>query len=440
MAVFITPRYSQACPVSLFSHELRPPLKGNRSGLQLFVLNGKKPNTWSRIPFQIDPINDEGRLEFFEDDSWKTKNLGEYDRIVFLAENFGRRRALSDDFPCQGSAVYEIRDGTKSGRYSYLTNCPLSQDFSKLPQKIKPESPVAYDSKKGSLTSDHYRYQFSKKNQLLFTRIDIGKGERKVKIAENSDITIRVDIKNFFNFNFTSDDIESYLEDVRVGEIGTNARLSFYLKIFYLFTIKLKLNTDVSFYKDSANIPMVIHIPVDSAKNLNSPSGIIYSWEYNSTSTKIDLGKNLQILSSENVKTVESGSDKLAALGEKTCQGSSTCRYRLGMSPGEDGFFMDFKINKSMVKKGFFPLFTSDVGEYNDRLNWDLDLDKNEKSKRAGIYFESSGLSKGSYPWDFWLRLGNESEQTYNCPRPVYVRKIKKNKRKKKSWNKRWKK
>jgi hypothetical protein len=289
---------------------------------------------------------------------------------------------------------------------------------------------VKYSKKKGSLKSDFYRYIVESKNHLLFKKIEISpqsksKNKKVITIGESSDIMIRADMKRFFNFNFDSEDIESYLEDIRVDELGVNARLSFYLRVFYIFSIKLKLSSDVSFYKDSANIPMVIHLPVEPEKHLNPSSGIIYSWITNQNYLSLNPGKNLFELNETNYQKIRKGWKTLSQLGKKTCLGSSVCRYRLSMSAEDSGFVMDFKIKKSMVEKGFFPLLVKDVPLYSEKMNWDLDLLPQEKkpiTKRIGLYFETSGLKKGSYPWDFWMRYGKGKELPYNCPRPIYVK------------------
>ncbi|MEZ4742509.1 MAG: hypothetical protein R3B45_08685 [Bdellovibrionota bacterium] len=208
-----------------------------------------------------------------------------------------------------------------------------------------------------------------------------------------------------------------------MGELSVTAKLSFYLRIFFMFKIKLELSTDVSFYDDSANIPMVMHLPVNPQKYLNPGSGIIYNWVYDDKSTAT-LGEKIPVLIKDWVQPMRKDKEFIKTIGKNSCSGSSICRYRFTMNTQKNSFSMNFKINKDLVEKGFFPVYIADLSNYNEALNWNLDLD--EKKIHSGFFFETSGLEQGSFPWDFWLRLNQSQTPKHHCPYPVSIKTLSK--------------
>lgn len=409
-----------ACPSHVFSGEFRPELKGNRNNFKLLTLSNEKPNSWVEIPFQIDPVNEQGRLIFYKDHNWLNESIQPQDRLVFRSQQFSRRANKLDQFPCSKiSVVHEIRS-LENRSYAYLVSC----DFKKnLYTNIGDNSPVAFDKKNSMITSPQYKYKFNPTNHLLFDQVQIGSKSilQNKSLVDTSNIMIRSDIKNFFTFHFDKDDIESYLEETTVGPIGVNARVSFYLKVLYLFTIKLSLSTDVSFYEDSANIPMVIHIPESAEGKLNSGSGIIYSW--NDSLKGSGVSESISPKFNNEIKKLVKGDNKeLGEVGLKSCLGYSRCRFQYFVQNHDSMFKMDFTIPRNLVSVGFFPLHVENVDKYNKQMDWDV---PSQKSGTKGFYFETSGLKSGSHAWDFWLTLNSDFKNTNaKCPSPVYVNQL----------------
>jgi hypothetical protein len=150
---------------------------------------------------------------------------------------------------------------------------------------------VSYDEARGSVTSRFYNYKFKKDNNMLFEEVSL-KSSPDVVIARDSDLYIRSDVKNFFTLNFSSADIESKLIEKRIDSLAALASLGFYLKVLF-FKLTLDLRTDVAFFESSANIPMVMTLPVTASKRLHRKSGVLYSFQLgdavSTTALKVDM-------------------------------------------------------------------------------------------------------------------------------------------------------
>ena len=251
---------------------------------------------------------------------------------------------------------------------------------------------------------------------MLFEKISIGNdANTRQIIAEDSELLIKSDIKNFFTMRFDSSQIESYLEETRPGLIGTLARVSFYLRILF-FKIKMSLTTDVTFYDDVGHIPMVVQLPVEAPKYLHPASGILYSWKLSSAVTVLqDKIKMPQVSPELTIK----GFEELAKIGTRYCEGEF-CAFSFAAAAGDKSISMEFEIPKYMVKAGFYPQLVLDVTTPDKEMGWNLSTDI-KAGQRMGLYFEVSGLPAGGHPWDFWLRLGASGPLEGSCPRGLNI-------------------
>lgn len=413
-----------ACPAVLYSSDFKDSLTSKRNELMFWVLSSERKNSWVRRPLQVDPINGDGRFEFFKDESWFENSFDENDRIIFRVEHLGRKMRKEDKFPCKSDQVWRVQDVKNRKKLGYIFSCKLNDTGLAKYADLSQKSYVHYDKKKALIQSKAYKYSFNPENHMLFKSIGLLDGEKVTSVAFDSNIMIRANLKHFFTFHFDADDIESVIQDVRIGPLGANARVTFYLKVFYIFTIRLALTTDVSFFEDAANIPMVIHIPEGAEGKLKENSGIIYSWNLRSDPLIKESKIGMPVMSDAMADTINSGSEAVAKVGKKSCYGSSQCWYRYGLKANNTDLIMDFKINRSMVDKGFFPIYMEKISEYNKRMDWQINYKAGQEPR--GFYFETSGLKPGAYPWGFWLGLGGEEDRSKNrCPRPLYLKKIK---------------
>lgn len=394
-----------ACPGALFGLELSPPIVGPRNGVRLFVKDGQgQPPGVQEIAVQVDPVDDDGHLRFFDNETFRQKVVESSDFMTFRVESFGQKIDIKKDkLPCRGDTVYELWDDV-AGRYAYLTNCGPTAIQPKLP------SAVAFDHIEHRLESDNYRYRFNPDNYMQFDEISFRNAQGTYDvIAKNSKLMIRADVKNFFTMNFDSDEILSQMEAQRLGPVGNLARLSFFLKIF-LFKIRMSLATDVGFFADSGHIPMMVSLPINAYDHLHPKSGILYSWELSAAGSKAAKTVDMPLLEPSDVAK---GYKELGKLGTKFCKGSE-CQFRYQVEVAGRKLAMDLGVKRSLVQRGFYPIYVEDLETYRETMGWDMTAE--EAKGRVGMYFEVSGLPKGGHPWDFWMRLGGPSQTLRRCP------------------------
>ena len=391
----------------------------------LVALKEKRLNSWINLPLQIDAVDDDGHIIFSNDPQKLLLDpLTKNDRIILYTKDFGRAKKKEEVFPCEASYVFALKDSLKSTNKAYLIRCikkPMNiLDAPRLSQ-------VTFDTKQKTVESENYRYLFSTVNHMLFRKIIFYVNSENAAIKEqdtagNSDMLIRADVKKFFTLSFGKSDVESELENYMLGPIALSAKVSFFLKILF-FRIRLKLSTDVSFFPDAANIPMMVTIPVDAYKYLNAKSGILYSWEMEPGIAPIIRPDFISILDES---LVEKGSQELSKIGLSRCI-RDFCFYRVEFNAWGRLMAMNFSLPKYLVEKGFFPLYVPNVEKSAERMGW-TDFERESallakppfKSQRIGLYFETSGLPEGNHPWDFWMTLGRKKTAwQYSCPHPV---------------------
>ena len=73
-------------------------------------------------------------------------------------------------------------------------------------------------------------------------------------------------------------------------------------------------------------------------------------------------------------------------------------------------------VPKIAVEKGFFPLYLPDVSAFKESMGWKVN--KKEDDGRIGFYFENSGLPKGRFQMDYWIRFASDNGGSV-CPSPA---------------------
>ena len=385
-----------ACPGFFSASELGINFQSKRKEVLVFRFD-KIKNSIDEIPIQIDPRTILGRHKFLPKKSMQNSYVLRNDRIFFHSSFFGNRMdSLQFDKIkkkyCPFKKLIEIYSPSNNS-FGYMGLCP---------GKVKKEyaSVVHLDLKKAVVNSANYNYKFNPTNHMLFEKVTLL--PEKEAIASNSRLIIGNDVINFFNIVFDSDDIVSKLEQSSRREIGTAARVSFYLKILFL-KIELALKTDLSFYQDSAHIPMVAHLPIHAPDYLNPGSGILYLWEATDDPTGVNM---------------PSISDNQKLNQQKFCQGN-LCYFKIVYKRGKREFSLNFSIKRNLIDLGFHPKWVSKKADLK-KLKW---LDEQEvKPKESGVYFETSKLPKGSHKWNFWLKIG--STLTESCPEKMEYREL----------------
>ncbi|MGE0172824.1 MAG: hypothetical protein AB7T49_08565 [Oligoflexales bacterium] len=390
MMLWQSPSVASVCPSFIWGFDLPGGFEGRIKDLKLFAKEGRY---WSERSVQVDSIDESGHTQFFEDDSWQSTALSRLDRISIAEEDFGRRLSLNEKRPC--SSLVEVE---REKRYAYLGFCK-----SDLPKHVSPK--VRPNLAELEVATDRFRYRFSKENHLLFREFFVSSGQHELLVAHDAFLKIKADVKNFFTLKFDKTDVEANLEKYRASPIALVGQLNFFLKILF-FRIQVELKPEVMFFNRSAFVPMVMTMPVEGTAYLNHGSGLQYAWTF-APETILDRDLSKMPLWARYVEYRDWRS--LAKLGEQYCIGDD-CFYRLVAKRGDRWATFDFKIPRTVVARGFFPVLVAPTDPNSS-------LEKGE----VGIFFESSGLAKGSYQWEFWLQVDAAPPRDY-CPTAARVR------------------
>ncbi len=395
---------AEACPGFLLTHQL--PLKNrdkiDRSSLQLFTWNPEAAERWQTQPIQIDPLDDEGNLVFLEDKDWRKKPLGPFDRLSFSVAEFSKRFDGKAPFPCQPTT--DIVELDSANGYAYLASCPDTY------QKIAFPEPVELDEKLRLVTARAYKYHYSKRNHLVFDRIDLADPSFKKynSVAMNSDLLIVGDVRNFFTLYFDSSDIDAFIIHKQNGSMGLMGGLQFYLKILY-FKIQMSLMPEVNFFADSLFMPMTLTLPVDAKKYLRRGSGIYYTWLGDPNTEWLWEQSELENLDPAILDPNFKGTSPMPS--EKYCN-RVKCRYKLlGRNQGRL-FSLHFAISRKAAELGFFPRLIRDVPAIEKLIKHPLS--QYSAKDRIGIYFETARMPEGEHTWDFWIHFPENEQGTCN--------------------------
>jgi hypothetical protein len=386
--------------------------------MRLFRLQHQPTLAWQPVPLQIDWRDDEGHLLLPGSKSQRQHRIYEAarmagfsdnDRLVFEATEWGDVFEKGDIPPCRTKRMHELKD-TKGEGFLYLADCddqtiaaPTLQDqFQYKPEQRDVETPG-------------YQFKYDAANHILFDQILVDGTE----VGKAAKLRIRSDVKRFFTLDFASGDVESIIASHRQGPLGFLANLTFYLRILF-FKIDLELNTGMSFFSNAVHIPMILHMPVEAHEWLHPASGTLYSWQANPAVVKLHADEGLMPLL--NAKTVLGGWEEIAKKGLTLCEGA-LCTYWLRGTFGERDFAMKYAIPRSLVERGFYPMLTLDAERSEVELGWRDANDVDQKQKRVGIYFESSGLRQGEHGWEFWIQLGKLGKDSH-CPEEAQANRV----------------
>jgi hypothetical protein len=257
------------------------------------------------------------------------------------------------------------------------------------------ENKVHFDLKKKTLTSGSYRYEFDPKNQMLFRSIEVDDHGLTTLVAKNSDLLLRGDLKKFFALDFDANDIKSVLKHRKNEPLGFFGSLGFFLQIAF-FKVSLDLTTDIRFYENSAEIPMVLSFPISPRKHLRSGSGIFYSYE---------LGSSVVLRGLSMPKSKES----VSAVKAAHCLNNAVCEFKLDYdvvrgSKTQSRAQMSFLFAEEMISAGAYPIYSTDAVDFLSSLKWPVPS-KYRKANRHGIFIDISSLTEGEHRWQFKLKI-----------------------------------
>ncbi len=402
---------SLACPSWLFLHNnYHLFAKSSRNHLGLFIL---KKGEWIQVPLQIDPLSEQGKIEFYNPGfPWEKLRLHPRDRLVFETLAFGSRFIRGGVLPCKSDFMVEIKSMQKVDQYGYLVDC--KQDVT-----LKGEQVLIHNTHLRSVKGKDFEYKYSIDNHLTFDSIKVSSSKDLwYEIAKEADQLIRGDVQNFFTLNFSSDDFEARIDNERQTNLGIVGRLSFFLHLLF-FKVDLRLSPEVSFYKESMFMPMVMSLPINAPEYLNSGSGLFYTWK---SSDLIKWSFDKSNIAQFNSKKLSNSKLLIDSVIKDYCN-NQICHYNIwGSVKGvQREFMLEFNIPLHLVKRGFYPQLIKSVALEERNLNWNFS--RYNSDKRMGVYFEASGLPAGDHNWEFWIRFIKPMEinKTKICPEPVYA-------------------
>lgn len=375
---------AQAHPQYKFAYDFPSLLQKPRSSIIVIFNAGSadKPDFRLALP-AIVPVTRDGKILWFDNDAWRSEPFNGTDRVVIEKDMLGSDVRSNYSFPgClpKGGEKFVTEQGV-----AWMASC--NQDvIAKIDSKVRR---VVYDPAGGQILSRFYSYKFKKDNHMLFDEVKL-RGASDFIIAKDSHLYIRSDVRNFFTLNFSSADIESDLKQKRIDPLAAFASLGFYLKVLF-FKLTLDLSTDVAFYESSANIPMVMTLPVNAHARLHRKSGVLYNFRLGEQLDPKSIKVNMPLLDSNALKS------DFEKVGLTYC--TDICRYEIEVANPIKVVRMKINIARNLVEKGMFPWFVDDLAKHREAMRWTLD----DYKGRVGLYFEVSKLPKGSHPWDFWL-------------------------------------
>ena len=403
-----------SCPSFLYADEIGKFTVGkNRKNLRLFSYNSQSRG-WKSIPIQVDPVDDDGKLMFFDENPNSIDGIfGKFDRMAFHVDDFGEKYLQNQVFPCSSNEAIELSPLFGEKKYGYLAVC----DDQESP-KLNSIHPIHHESSSRTVVSKIYKYEYEESNHFMFRRISMAfnnRDDHNILISEFADQLIRGDFKNFFSMDFDADDIDAYIINERTGPIGLLGRLTFYLKILFL-KIDLRLMPEVNFFPHSIFMPMIMQLPIDARDYLHPGSGLYYTWKPGRhVHWDMDNAKMPRV----DAKKIIKGSKALAQLGLAYCE-DEECQYSFSGDTGLRKFNLQFVLARDLVEQGFFPMLIDNNLKLQDELGWAMS--HYSDAGRVGVYFEASGLPEGGHGWQFWIRLQKTDEDLSSyCPEPLRI-------------------
>ena len=408
---------SNSCPIFLYRNNELSELKGLRQDLKLLTYS-KKTQSWSSQKIQIDASKGEDMDFSQRNKEWFQKPLADYDRFVFDVDDFEDSAPnISSICDKNYGPVYLLKNYLDPRKVAYLTLCKDSND------PHPNQEPINFTSDQATIHSKNYKYQFNQRNYLLFQSIKSIDQSTHTPIAKNSEITMYVNVNDYFKLNLDSNDISSNLEKMQNGPLGFNAGITFALNLLF-FKINLSLLTYSSFYKDSAYIPMILYLPVDGSRYFNQDTGVYYHWDHSDTD-EIDYKKTHMPIYDQNLyERMHKNPSYLKFIESSYCNRHNICKFKF-YSNKTSPLIIELTLHSSLIQKGFFPILIEDFQEYKKSSKAELKTTTSPGHGQSAIYFNFSKLDAGDHAWDLWMKLGNKTEENSRCPHPIFLNRIK---------------
>jgi hypothetical protein len=252
---------------------------------------------------------------------------------------------------------------------------------------------VRFDPDSRRVTTDVYDYIPAPVNPFVFQRIDFN----GAVAVEDAGLDLFFKPKNFFDIHLDETDLTGRVRQAAVDGGQVFLDLDFLLR-FLFFRIDVDVSTAAVFSRDRASMPLTFKVPVNSKALLMAGSGAFYSWSERSARIT-DQGTTCSDRSCTYLFTGKLLTDKTKA---DNSESGKSPRFAVRMSVGRD-----------LVAQGFVPELIRDHRVLTTSRGWPATRERwggrggsqHPDAVRTGIYFELSGLGKGTYRVDYDIGL-----------------------------------
>lgn len=382
-------------------------LKGPAEILGFNVTNfkayNKRGKVWSRIPLQIDEVNERGDyvlehgLPFTKDsdDNFFDGN----DELVFWGGDLG------DGFRNEEIPRSLIVNVLNFWRLDFCVDSKRFGSVLLIATQFEPEQDPAthtqFDPKAGVISTSEYQYIFNKSDPVLLGEVFLKQGGQKHRIIESSRFLMPLEMPWFLpDMEFEHTDFESSIECWRTGPIRSIVAVGVKYKSF-LSIIKLHLFSELVFYRNKFEIPTVIEFVFSPKGILNPGSGVAYSLTF-PQGGDWQLKSNLAPLPQVGPETVIERGDTAAATEVFSVKG-----YR------DVGSFMVNVRVEERARQSVPPPYLLKAEDYANKAlieHWPW---LGKIPGNLGIYIDFSQVEKGKYDFGLDLVLSPKANDTF---------------------------
>jgi hypothetical protein len=243
---------------------------------------------------------------------------------------------------------------------------------------------VRFDPDTRRVTTDVYDYIPAPVNPFVFQRIDFN-GSAAV---EDAGLDLFFKPKNFFDIHLDETDLTGRVRQAAVDGGQVFLDLDFLLR-FLFFRIDVDVSTAAVFSRDRVSMPLTFKVPVNSKALLMAGSGAFYSWSERSARI----------------------TDQRTTCSDRSC----TYLFTGNVVPDSKSrrFAVRMSVGRDLVSQGFVPELIRDHRVLTTSRGWPATRERwggrggsqPPDAVRTGIYFELSGLGKGTYRVDYDIGL-----------------------------------
>lgn len=355
------------------------------------VFAADSEGTMRPIPYQFDQKDDYGDYVF---DMKSNAFLDDLDELCFMSEDVGEDvppKTWSFQKPDQTYKVLLTKEKLKKAVYVgvYKKSPP--------PESLSSKTYVTLDMKTSQVETDMYRYLFNQKNYLMVKDFYVKSQKDPLqKLLSSSTFYLKLNLKYFFSISINHNDINSDLEEHKVGPVRAIARVNFNYKIMAM-KIDLGMYTEVVFFKNAIFLPAIMENPIDAKSLLNKDSDFYYGF------AMIDNPKNFAIESN-----MSAYPETNASKAEDRYWFSSVSK---GSKQDDYQIYLEFEPSTQMVKDNIKPRYFVDNQPAKKILKRTEKPRPPGKSRaNEGIIFPVEELQEGEHEVKVALFVDNTSK------------------------------